>query len=96
MDGKSKFEAAACEAYEEAGLRGKIIKDHSYTITIHHKDSKVTLELFPMKVSKVLRRWPERRERKRRIVSLSKAQKMISFDDLKKCQRKWERDFCDR
>jgi hypothetical protein len=39
--------------------------------------------LYPMKVTKLLRRWPERNERKRKWFSPKGAAKRVDEDDLK-------------
>ncbi|MDF7801240.1 NUDIX hydrolase [Pontiellaceae bacterium B1224] len=93
VKGKDKYESAIQEAFEEAGVKGALKMKHSYSVTIPRKGSSVELELFPMEVSKLYQHWPEKKERKRRVVSLRKAEKLLSFDELIKCEKKWTADF---
>lgn len=94
VPGKSKYESAAQEAFEEAGLKGTVHKDHVYEAHFSRKDEKTILFLYPMEVKKMMHRWPERHQRKRRAVRLSSAEELLEFKELRKCARKWADDFC--
>lgn len=65
------------EAYEEAGLEGVMRRDYVEFRTIGKVKK---LRLYPMKVKKVLKTYPERRERKRIAVSFDKAEKLVEKD----------------
>ena len=72
-----KRQVALLEAYEEAGLLGKI-KSNSYVdLSVYRRGRKVTMRIFPMKVTKILKQWPESHERKRKLIKLKKAKKLM-------------------
>ncbi|MDT8389594.1 MAG: NUDIX hydrolase [Lentisphaeria bacterium] len=93
IKGKDKHASAEQEAFEEAGITGRIKKSKAYVIDFSQGGQTVRLTLFPMAVESIATKWPEMRERKRKIVSPKKAREMMCFDLLKKCLRKWEKDF---
>lgn len=88
MKGKNLRQAAEQEALEEAGVLGKISKE---PIGVYHylkrmegvADIPCVVVLYPMKVTKLLRRWPERNERKRKWFSAKGAAKRVMEEDLK-------------
>lgn len=88
MRGKNLRQAAEQEALEEAGVLGKVSKE---PIGVYHYIKRMDDEadipceviLYPMKVTKLLRRWPERNERKRKWFSPKGAAKRVDEDDLK-------------
>jgi len=87
MDGKKPWRAAEIEAMEEAGVEGKMSKSAIGTYAYKKKlanGSKVNCEvrLFPMKVKNVLKRWPERHERKRRWFTPKGAAKAVKEPEL--------------
>ncbi|WP_204320697.1 hypothetical protein, partial [Klebsiella pneumoniae] len=62
------FEAAAQEAYEEAGLVGEIgrrpLGFYRYEKRLKNRDSVLCqVKVFPLEVRKQLKRWPEREQR---------------------------------
>lgn len=88
MKGKNLRQAAEQEALEEAGVIGQISKN---PIGVYHylkriedgADIPCEVVLYPMRVTKLLRRWPERNERKRKWFSAKGAAKRVMEDDLK-------------
>lgn len=82
MAGKTLAEAAAQEAYEEAGVRGSIADeeigrfDHSKT-RLMGLPLRCTVAVFPMKVERELERWPERGQRRRRWFGVEEAARMV-------------------
>lgn len=70
---------AALEAFEEAGVVGKLEKlDDVPSLTMRsHSGKKRKVKVYGLLVSKKLDRWPERKQRKRRIV---KANELDRFD----------------
>ncbi len=90
IKGKTARQTARQEAFEEAGIRGKVLTD-SYSISYIQHGEKYKIKFFPMKVDEVLDDWPESRERKRKIAAADKALSMLSLDDLRQCLR----DFLD-
>lgn len=81
-DGETPAEGAAREAFEEAGVKGRVdetplgtyryLKQLSGTRTVGSR-----VEVFPMLVRKALRRWPEIKQRKRRWVTLESAAEKV-------------------
>lgn len=68
MKGRKPFEAAAREAYEEAGLVGQIGKrplgSYLYEKRLKNRDSVLCqVRVFPLEVRKQLKSWPEQQER---------------------------------
>lgn len=87
MEDKSLRGAAAQEALEEAGVIGKVSKEPLGTYTYLKRmddeaDIPVEVVLYPMKVTKLLRNWPERDERKRKWFSPKGAAKRVDEPDL--------------
>lgn len=75
---KSSKEVAVNEAFEEAGIigtiRGKVIK-----IEVAKKTETVLYKLYPFKISRICRKWPERGIRARKFVKPEKALKKLVF-----------------
>lgn len=75
-------EAALMEAYEEAGLIGRILSE------LHEQcnwDGRAIQHLYPMKVIQMLNEWPEDSIRKRQVVKFRKAMQMLDDPVLVKC-----------
>jgi 8-oxo-dGTP pyrophosphatase MutT (NUDIX family) len=89
MYGKSLAQAAAQEAFEEAGVEGEVISeaiarfDHTKTHAVAGRLD-VTILVFPLEVRRVLTRWPEQGARERRWLSPAKAAKLVDNDQLRK------------
>lgn len=90
---KNKYQSAAQEAFEEAGVRGTINEDISYKIEFQDFETRHQITLFPMRVKTLLDQWPEMNDRKRKVVSVSKAMELITLDDLRSCLVQWQEDF---
>lgn len=89
MEGKSPAMAAAQEAWEEAGARGKVsevaLGAYSYAKVDPDRDPMPCIALlFPLKVKTLEAIYPEHRERRRKWVSRKKAAKMVEAPDLAK------------
>ncbi|MDF7806075.1 NUDIX domain-containing protein [Pontiellaceae bacterium B12219] len=85
---------AKLEAFEEAGLKGKIFKEYAYrTKVIIRSGEQVQLTLYAFEVQSFSTQWKEERRRERRLVSIDDAKKLITSDKLMKCLEKFERDF---
>jgi 8-oxo-dGTP pyrophosphatase MutT (NUDIX family) len=87
MLGKSYSEAAAQEAYEEAGVRGRANPaelgrfDHEKT-RFPAPSIDCIVAVFPMPVERELTRWPERDQRTRRWFSIDEAALAVQSPDL--------------
>ena len=78
MKGRKPFEAAAREAYEEAGLVGHIGKRplglYVYDKRLKNRDSvPCRVKVFPLEVRKQLKNWPEQDQREGRWFAPSEA-----------------------
>ena len=78
----SRQDVAIMEAMEEAGIIGTF---HPGLRAGCRRKGEKTLYVYPLKVTTVLKKWPEMDWRKRAVVPLSKALKMISDPDLAQC-----------
>lgn len=78
----SRQEVAVMEAMEEAGVIGTCLP--GLRLPCRHRGEK-TLYIYPLKVSTVLKKWPEMDWRKRAVLPVRKALKMISDPELSHC-----------
>jgi ADP-ribose pyrophosphatase YjhB (NUDIX family) len=79
--------AAATEAMEEAGVKGEIDSQPigTYPYLKRLKDGSMrplTVEVFPMKVTRELADWPEQDQRQRRWFTLAEAAESVDEDEL--------------
>jgi CYTH domain-containing protein/8-oxo-dGTP pyrophosphatase MutT (NUDIX family) len=75
-------DVAVMEAMEEAGVIGTCVPG------LHapcHRKGERTLHIYPLKVTTVLKKWPEMEWRKREVLPVNKALKMISDPELADC-----------
>lgn len=87
QDGATPAEAAATEAWEEAGARGKIkpicLGIYSYIKDMGDDDAlPCVVALFPFEVKDLAKDWPEKADRKRKWVSTKKAASMVAEPEL--------------
>ena len=78
----TRQDVAIMEAMEEAGVIGSCLP--GLRIPCHRKGEK-TLYIYPLKVTTVLKKWPEMEWRKRAVLPINKALKMISDPELSDC-----------
>lgn len=89
---KSKRESALQEAYEEAGLTGKIDTKNAFRLYIISHGVKTDLTLYPMCVDKrLIKKWPERNQRKRIEVSCQRAQTLVSWPKFRTAMKLWQK-----
>ena len=87
MPGKSLAEAAAQEAFEEAGVKGTIDPEplgsfrHTKT-NLAIGDLDVTILVHPMWVERELPKWPEVGQRKRKWFSAEEAAERVDSEEL--------------
>jgi 8-oxo-dGTP pyrophosphatase MutT (NUDIX family) len=78
--------AAAREAREEAGVKGKILREaigtYRYIKRELGKGALVEVRVFLLKVSKRCKRWPEKRERRRAWFDIEDAASRVSDPGL--------------
>jgi phosphohistidine phosphatase len=71
--GLSAIASAANEAFEEAGVKGRVAEPSLGSFSYAKWDGDCTVEVFAMAVEEVLDDWPERAERTRRWMPLAEA-----------------------
>jgi 8-oxo-dGTP pyrophosphatase MutT (NUDIX family) len=90
QDGVTPAQSAANEAFEEAGVTGKSINlclgMYSYTKIMDEDqdDLPCAVSVFPIKVKKLLDKYPEVKMRKRRWFNLKKAAGLVKEPELRK------------
>lgn len=87
IPGKSAVEAAAVEAFEEAGIRGAVEPEPvgRYTYGKRQRHGEVIpaeVQLFRMTVTAEYADWPERRERERRWFAPGEAAAVVAETEL--------------
>ncbi|MGL4311481.1 MAG: NUDIX hydrolase [Paracoccaceae bacterium] len=88
MQGIAPEEAAAREAWEEAGVEGKIkshpLGDYTYDKVLKASRSvPCRVTVYPLRVTALARRFPERDERSRKWFSLTKAAGKVAEPELR-------------
>lgn len=87
IDGATPAEAALQEAWEEAGVEGKVLGNamgiYSYEKKDDGDDLPCVVAVFAVKVSGLKSNFPEAGERKRKWVSRSKAAEMLGEPELR-------------
>lgn len=89
MEKRSPSEAAQQEAWEEAGVRGDIsdtaIGVFTYVKLLTPKSSReCVVKVFALRVSELLDKFPERKERRRKWFTAGKAARMVLEPGLRK------------
>lgn len=79
----SKRQMALTEAYEEAGVIGTIRHKVYVDVPFRKAGKKKILRLYPMDVTRVLKKWPEKNLRARKIVGTAKAGEMLRCKKLR-------------
>ena|SRR5215204_3770089 len=88
MAGKSLAEAAAVEAFEEAGVKGKVDPEPLGAFN-HTKQSvpfgtlEVRILVHPMNVERELAKWPELGQRRRKWFSVKEAAEKVDSEELR-------------
>jgi 8-oxo-dGTP pyrophosphatase MutT (NUDIX family) len=94
-NGLTAYEAAVLEAYEEAGVDGKIARScvgvYGYTKRNEKKQKRCLVKVFPLRVACVLPDWPERRQRRRQWVTFRMAVARVQEASLRKILVGFER-----
>ncbi|UOA26690.1 NUDIX hydrolase [Pseudosulfitobacter sp. DSM 107133] len=87
MDGQTPGEAALTEAWEEAGVTGKVdwrpVGLFSYSKSVGDADDLPCVAMvYPVRVKSLSKDFPEAQERKRRWVSRKKAAQLVEEPEL--------------
>ncbi len=98
VEGATPAQAAATEAYEEAGVEGKLFNVclgiYSYTKVMSDTDDlPCVVSVFPIKVKKVHDTYPEADERKRKWFSQKKATARVREPELRKIIKHFDPNF---
>jgi 8-oxo-dGTP pyrophosphatase MutT (NUDIX family) len=87
-NGMTAAESAALEAYEEAGVEGDISPDPIGTYDYEKADGKGgglrRVAVFPMAVTRIRGKWPEKEQRRRKWMSVEDAALAVNEKKLKK------------
>lgn len=88
IDGLEPHKAAEREAWEEAGATGDIGREsigaYGYDKVLGpKKKAACAVTVFPLRIRKLEKRFPERNERKRKWFSARKAAKLVNEPDLR-------------
>lgn len=70
-------EAAAMEAFEEGGLKGKVLPDQVGTYTYEKNGGRYKVKLYFMEVEKLKDNWDEKSKRKRKVFTPKQAIKKV-------------------
>lgn len=82
--GKTAIEAAANEAYEEAGIRGQVSSESIGEYSYAKWGGTCKVEVFLMKVQTVLDEWPEQDVRRREWMTIELAADSIEEEGLRR------------
>lgn len=87
MEGLGSAEAAACEAWEEAGVEGHILPlpvgFYSYDKASNGKTLPCMVSVFPLRVSRLADKFPERSQRRRKWFTAEKASRKVAEAELR-------------
>jgi 8-oxo-dGTP pyrophosphatase MutT (NUDIX family) len=88
MPGMTPYESAAEEAFEEAGIVGRVdrrcIGVYGYGKVRDKDRAYCTVRVYPMKVTALYADWPERRERQRKWMTFDTASACVRERELKR------------
>jgi 8-oxo-dGTP pyrophosphatase MutT (NUDIX family) len=84
---RAGHDLAAKEAFEEAGIIGEVsttpIGSYEYRKRLPKgRGVDCTVDVFPLRVNRLLKRWPEKKERKRQWFTLAQAAMAVEEGDL--------------
>jgi 8-oxo-dGTP pyrophosphatase MutT (NUDIX family) len=82
-NGMSPEDSAAKEAWEEAGIKGRVLQDEIGVYSYSRTSGLYSVRVFPFEVETVLDEWQEKHMRQRRIVSPAEAVEMLFPEALK-------------
>ncbi len=81
--GMSPAESAAKEAWEEAGVIGRVLPEEIGTYRFSRPTGVFAVKVFPLEVETLLDQWQEMHVRQRRLVTPSEAVELIFHEELK-------------
>ena len=86
-------EVALEEAWEEAGIRGKL--KGTMREFVVNRGGRALWKVFPVKIKTMADSWPEKKHRKRRLVRVEEALSLIDNADLRRALRKFAARYTD-
>ena len=96
MRNRSDPEAAAREAYEEAGLRGDVrhhsIGLYTYQKLLNGRRLPIAVRVFPLEVREMLRKYPETGQRRIKWFDAERAARRVDEPELKAMIREFDPD----
>lgn len=92
MEGKTPEESALQEAWEEAGVRGKVVGDclGAYSYAKEVDGFSCLAMLYPVEVKSLSKKYPEAKERKRRWVGRKKGARLVAEPELARMIREFD------
>ncbi len=88
---QTPIEAGTNEAWEEAGIKGKIEKKPLTSFSYKNQCIKYIVLYYPLEVKEELRDWPEKMERSRIWINISKAKIKIRNEKLREVFKIFEK-----
>ncbi len=88
----SPRKSAAKEAWEEAGILGRVKKKRIGTYEYQKWGGTYHVEVFPMEIVEVKKKWPEMDSRRRKLVPPEKAIRKVKPRSLAKILKKYFRN----
>lgn len=82
-------ESAAKEAFEEAGIKGRIHPESVGTYSYEKWGGTCRVDVFLMEVENLLQDWPEKNSRRREWCGVDEAVERVSEPELKELLRKF-------
>jgi 8-oxo-dGTP pyrophosphatase MutT (NUDIX family) len=90
--GMSPQDSAAKEAFEESGLLGDVESRCIGSYVYEKRGTLRQVKLYPLAVTRELKRWPEMNERKRRWMSIEEAASRVRSAELRCCIQQFEHE----
>ena len=81
--GQTPLQAAAAEAYEEAGVQGTVLDPPLGSYSYEKWGGTCDVTVYAMQVTSVLAIWPEASDRERQWVTLEQAARLVDRAELK-------------
>lgn len=81
--GMSPAESAAKEAFEEAGVSGRIASEPIGAYRYRRPAGNFVVDIYPLQVDSILDDWAEMGIRERRIVPVDEALEMLGYKELR-------------
>lgn len=87
MEGLGPDQAAACEAWEEAGVEGQVqplpVGFYSYDKATNGRFLPCMVSVFPLRVARLADKFPERSQRRRKWFTAEKASRKVAEPELR-------------